>query len=364
MHVINHKNTNLIIQLHSFNNKDYFSISISDIKLLMYFSFEEEKVSKTNFLNHIQQNIPHYSELFTQFIEKASILKNIFLLRQFSNIDSSLFDFVFKHGFYCSLLSKFLQPYYHKDLFLIFSQSFYCFPYFFIFLFSHNTFFNQILKTDKAQYFFEQIYYYFKHSFVSSGYVVEGNLNRKYIESLQYLLPPDNQPMYSFLLLINKDNMNIDDILVESFKKNKSFDIHYFHIFINYTYSSIYDKLFKYIPIQELQKIFIEYPFNIINASLNEFLTAHLKLKLSDYISKQNNKIELTAKVFHNLIHSLEDYEYDYLDIHNNFIDLFSPLNEAEYIQFKKIHYDGCSYNKTIETIFQNNDLRYKIINF
>ncbi len=365
MNIINYNNTDFIIQKHSFNNKYYFSISISDIKLLMYFSFEEEQVSQTNLLNHIQQNIQHYSKLFSQFSHKSTILKNFFLQRQFSNIDSSLLDFVFKHGFYCSLLSKYLELYYHKDLFVIFSKSSYTFPYFFIFLFSNNNCFNQILKKNEDHYFFQQIYYHFKNYFVFSNSISYEYLNKKYIESLSELVPEHNKPIYNFLCLIHKDNMTIDDIFVESFKKHKKFDTGHLYIFTYYTQPSIYDKLFKYVPLKELQQVFIKYPFNIINASLSDFLKYHLKLQLSNYISKQNNKLELTATVFHNLIHSLEDHTYSYSDIEDNFIDLFSSLNFEEYLKFKKEHYEGCSYsNPAIDFIFESLDLRYQAINF
>lgn len=365
MHKINYNNTDFIVQQHSFNNKDYFSISISDIKLLMYFSFEEEQVSHNNFLLHIEENIQHYCELFTKFVQKASNVQQIINQKQFSNIDSDLFDFVFKHGFYCNLLAKYLDLSYNKYISLIFSQSAFTFPYFFIFCFCNKIISTRILRTDQAQDLFQTIYYYFTHHFGGKGCIAETNFNKKYIVSLYYLVPEDNKPMYKFLCLINHDNMSIDDILVESFKENKTFDTDYLNIFINYTYSSIYEKLFKYVPIKELQKVFIDRPFNINNASLPEFLSAHLKLEFENYICEHEDKIDLFTKVFTNFIHSLEDYNYSYNDIQNNFTNLFSSLNEEEYEKFKKQKYSEFNSLYSITNIiFENQDLRYKIINF
>lgn len=364
MHKINYNNTDFIVQQHSFNNKDYFSISISDIKLLMYFSFEEEQVSHNNFVLHIEENIQHYCELFTKFVQKASNIQLIINQRQFSNIDSDLFDFVFKHGFYCNSLAKYLQLSYNKYTSLIFSQSAFTFPYFFIFCFCNKIISKRILQTDQAQHLFQTIYYYFTHHFVGKGYIAETNFNKQYIESLYYLVPDDNKLMYKFLSLISRDNMNIDDILVESFKRNKTFDIDFLHIFRYFTYSSIYEKLFNYVPIKELQRTFTQYPFNIINGTLQEFLSAHLKLKLSDYINKQENKIELFEEVFNNLMYSLEDYKYSYNDIQHNVTDLFSCLNEEEYEQFKKQKYSEWVIYNIRDIMFENQNLRYKIINF
>lgn len=204
----------LYLNFYIFNEEKYFSILHSNSNVQFFFSFKEENIAEEHFEN-LSDIFYTYINTFTNLSLKLLKLDKLFKNRNlnFSNLNLSEFELLFKQSLYSNNLYNYLYLYkvdeqHISKLFYLLCEHKYAFQYIFIYYFCQEYFFNIFEPNNEA-----------KENLSFFDFIFD-KLNDNPVKELIYLVSDSSIIYFQFFHSIYSQKLNFEDIVKNMLSQN------------------------------------------------------------------------------------------------------------------------------------------------